>query len=167
MCFSAINGSGPAYLSELLLVYTPSRTIRSSSDTRMLKIQQYNTRLMASAPSLALYEEDGPQYWALSYTVHELWLMVGKTSYWLKWTDCLSERYDWNHWSAEDWMPRNRVQAWEENLVVNEKYRLQVLFLLNSREWDDCYSIPRKHTERLTVTQVVWDQAASGGTCQK
>ena len=36
MCFNAINGSGPAYLSELLHVYTPSRTLRSFSDTRML-----------------------------------------------------------------------------------------------------------------------------------
>ena len=41
MCFSAVNGSGPVYLSELLHVYTPSRTLRSSSDTHMLKIQQY------------------------------------------------------------------------------------------------------------------------------
>ena len=41
MCFSAISGSGPAYLSELLHVYTPSRTLRSSSDTRMPEIQQY------------------------------------------------------------------------------------------------------------------------------
>ena len=41
MCLSAINGSGPAYLSELLHVNTPSRTLRSSSDTRMLKIQKY------------------------------------------------------------------------------------------------------------------------------
>ena len=39
MCFSAISGSGPAYLSELLHVCTPSCTLRSSSDTRMLKIQ--------------------------------------------------------------------------------------------------------------------------------
>ena len=55
MCFSAINGSCPAYLSELLHVYTPSRTLRSFSDTRMLEIQQYkHTRLMAFAPSLAL-----------------------------------------------------------------------------------------------------------------
>ena len=44
MCFSAINGSGPAYLSELLHVYTPSRTLRSSSDTRMLEIQQYKRK---------------------------------------------------------------------------------------------------------------------------
>ena len=54
MCFSAISDSGPAYLSELLHVYTPSHTLRSSSETRMLEIQQYNARLMAFAPSLAL-----------------------------------------------------------------------------------------------------------------
>ena len=41
---SAINGSGPAYLSELLHVYTPSRTLRSSPDTRMLGIQQYKRK---------------------------------------------------------------------------------------------------------------------------
>ena len=44
MCFSAINGFGPAYLSELLHVYAPSRTLRSSSDTRMLEIQQYERK---------------------------------------------------------------------------------------------------------------------------
>ena len=44
MCFSAISGSGPAYLSELLHVYTPSRTLRSSSDTHMLEIQQYKRK---------------------------------------------------------------------------------------------------------------------------
>ena len=38
MCFSAIDCSGPAYLSELLHVYIPSRTLRSSSGTRMLEI---------------------------------------------------------------------------------------------------------------------------------
>ena len=45
VCFSAISGSGPAYLSELLHVYTPSRTLRSSSDTRMLEIQQYKRKI--------------------------------------------------------------------------------------------------------------------------
>ena len=44
MCFSAIGGSGPAYLSELLHVYTPSHTLCSSSDTRMLEIQQYKRK---------------------------------------------------------------------------------------------------------------------------
>ena len=38
MCFNSMNGSGLAYLSELLHVLTPSRTLHSSSDTRMLKI---------------------------------------------------------------------------------------------------------------------------------
>ena len=44
MCFNAINGSGPAYLSELLHVYAPSRTLCSSSDTCMLKIQRYKCK---------------------------------------------------------------------------------------------------------------------------
>ena len=39
-----MNGSGPAYLSELLYVWTPPHTLRSSSDTRMLKIQQYKRK---------------------------------------------------------------------------------------------------------------------------
>ena len=33
---------------------TPSRTLRSSSDTRMLKIQKYKRKKTAFAPSLAL-----------------------------------------------------------------------------------------------------------------
>ena len=44
ICFNAINGSGPAYLSELLHVYTPSRTLRSSSDIRMLNLQEYKRK---------------------------------------------------------------------------------------------------------------------------
>ena len=44
VCFIAMNGSGPAYLSELLHVYTLSHTLRSSSDTRILKIQQYKRK---------------------------------------------------------------------------------------------------------------------------
>ena len=54
MCFSAINGSGPAYLSELLHLYTPSRTLRSSSDTRVLEIQQYKRKTHGFRTSLAL-----------------------------------------------------------------------------------------------------------------
>ena len=44
MCFNAINGSGPAYLSELLHVCSPSRTLRSSSDTRRLEIQPHKRK---------------------------------------------------------------------------------------------------------------------------
>ena len=46
MCFNvcvSVCGSGLAYLSELLHVYTPSRTLRSCH-TRMLKIQQYKRK---------------------------------------------------------------------------------------------------------------------------
>ena len=45
ICFNTISGCGPAYLSELLHVYTPSRTQRSSSDTRILKIHQYKPKI--------------------------------------------------------------------------------------------------------------------------
>ena len=45
MCFSDISGSGPAYHSELLHVYTLSCTLFSSSDTRMLEIQQYKCKI--------------------------------------------------------------------------------------------------------------------------
>ena len=59
MCFSAINGSGPAYLSELLHVYTPSRPLRSSSDTRMLEIQQYKSK----THSFRTFPCFGPYIW--------------------------------------------------------------------------------------------------------
>ena len=39
MCYNAITGSAPSYLSELLHLYSPSRCLCSSSDTHMLKIQ--------------------------------------------------------------------------------------------------------------------------------
>ena len=59
MSFSAINGSDPAYLSELLHVYTPSRTLRSSSDTRMLEIQQYKRKTR----SFRTFSCFGPHIW--------------------------------------------------------------------------------------------------------
>ena len=54
-----VNGSGPAYLSELLHVYTPSRTLRSSSDTRMLKIQKYKRK----SQGFRTFYFFGPQIW--------------------------------------------------------------------------------------------------------
>ena len=59
MCFNAINSSGPAYLSELLHVYIPSRTLRSSSDTRILKIQQYKRK----AHGFCTFSCFGPHIW--------------------------------------------------------------------------------------------------------
>ena len=59
MCFSAINGSGPAYLFEPLHAYAPSRTPRSSSDTRMLKIQRYKRKTR----SFRTFSCFGPHIW--------------------------------------------------------------------------------------------------------
>ena len=42
MCYSAITGSAPSYLSELLQLYSPSRSLRSSPHARMLKIQRFS-----------------------------------------------------------------------------------------------------------------------------
>ena len=44
ICYNAITGSATSYLSELLHLYSPSRSLRSSSDTRMLKIQRFNRK---------------------------------------------------------------------------------------------------------------------------
>ena len=44
MCYNAITGSAPSYLSELLHLYSPSRSLGSSSDTRMLTIQRFNRK---------------------------------------------------------------------------------------------------------------------------
>ena len=57
--FSAINGSGPAYLSELLHVYTPSYTLCTSSDTYILKIQQYTCKSRGFHTSSCF----GPHIW--------------------------------------------------------------------------------------------------------
>ena len=54
VCFHAINGSSPTYLSELLHIYTLSHTLRSSSDFRMLKIQQNKRKTHGFALSLTL-----------------------------------------------------------------------------------------------------------------
>ena len=61
ICFSALNGSGPAYLSELLHVYTLSCTLSSSSDTRMLEIQQYKRK----THSFRTFSCFGPHIWNL------------------------------------------------------------------------------------------------------
>ena len=58
-CFSTINGSGTAYLSELLHVYTPSCTLCYSSDACMLKIQQSKHKTLG----FCIFSCFGPQIW--------------------------------------------------------------------------------------------------------
>ena len=44
LCFNAITSSTSAYLSDLLHLYSPSRSLRSSADTRLLKIPLYKCK---------------------------------------------------------------------------------------------------------------------------
>ena len=52
LCHSLLSGSGPQYLSDLTHVYTPSRSLHSSSDTHILstpnvKLKSYGQRSFA------------------------------------------------------------------------------------------------------------------------
>ena len=44
LCLNAITFSTPAYLSDLLHLYSPSRSLRSSADIRLLKIPLYKCK---------------------------------------------------------------------------------------------------------------------------
>ena len=44
LCFKIISHQAPIYLSELLQLYTPSRQLRSFSDTRVFRIPPFRTR---------------------------------------------------------------------------------------------------------------------------
>ena len=44
ICFNAITSTYPVYLSDLLFLYSPSRSLRSSADTRLLKIPLYKCK---------------------------------------------------------------------------------------------------------------------------
>ena len=62
-------------------------------------------------------KENGSQYWALRHTVHELW------SWWrqvIEWSGLISVREVWlKPLESSRLNAQNRVQAGEENLVVN------------------------------------------------
>ena len=57
--YNAITGSAPSYLSELLHLYNPSRSLRSSSDTRMLKLQRFNRK----THGFRTFSHFGPHIW--------------------------------------------------------------------------------------------------------
>ena len=59
MCYNAITGSAPSYLFELVHLYSPSRSLRSSSDTRMLKIQRFNRK----THGFCTFSHFGPHIW--------------------------------------------------------------------------------------------------------
>ena len=59
LCFNAITSSTPAYLSDLLHLYSPSRSLRSSADTRLLKIPLYKCKTKGDHVSSYF----GPSVW--------------------------------------------------------------------------------------------------------
>ena len=46
ICFNSFSGFAPRYLSELLHIYTPSRQLRSSADTRVYRIPTVRTKTL-------------------------------------------------------------------------------------------------------------------------
>ena len=59
MCFNAITGSALSYLFDLLHLYSPSRSLRSSSGTRMLKFQRFNRK----THGFRTFTHFGPHNW--------------------------------------------------------------------------------------------------------
>ena len=59
MCYNAITGSTPSYLSELLHLYSSSHSLRSSSDTCMLKIQCF----IRKTHGFRTFSHFGPHIW--------------------------------------------------------------------------------------------------------
>ena len=59
MCFNAITGSALSYLFDLLHLYSPSRSLRSSSGTRMLKFQRFNRK----THGFRTFSHFGPHNW--------------------------------------------------------------------------------------------------------
>ena len=59
VCFNAISSSTPACLSDLLHLYSPSRSLRSSADTRLLKIPLYTCKTKGDLA----FSYFGPSVW--------------------------------------------------------------------------------------------------------
>ena len=59
LCFNVIKSTGPQYLSEFLHLYTPSRDLRSSVDTRILKIPRSDSKAFGQK----LFSQVGPSTW--------------------------------------------------------------------------------------------------------
>ena len=72
MCYNAITGSAPSYLSDLLHLYSPSRSLRSSSDTHA-QLQCFNCKthgfLTFSHFDRHIWNNLPPRHQALCYSL--------------------------------------------------------------------------------------------------
>ena len=65
-CFHIISGTAPSYLSELLHLYSPSRFLRSASDTRIFRVPRVCRRTFGERS----FQYIGPVIWnSLSFSV--------------------------------------------------------------------------------------------------
>ena len=59
LCFSSINSSAPDYLSDILHLYSPARSLRSSADTRLLKLPLFKCKTKGDRA----FSHFGPSVW--------------------------------------------------------------------------------------------------------
>ena len=59
LCYSSLSGTGPQYLSDLIQMYTSSRCLHSSSDTRILRIPTVKTKCYGQR----FFAYQGPTIW--------------------------------------------------------------------------------------------------------
>ena len=59
MCYNSIIASNPQYLADLLQIYTPSRTLRSTADTRKRKISLFQKKFSGQRS----FSYQGPVTW--------------------------------------------------------------------------------------------------------
>ena len=59
LCYSSLSDSGPVYLSSVLRIYTPSRQLRSSSDSRILSVPSVKTKTFGQRS----FSYAGPVIW--------------------------------------------------------------------------------------------------------
>ena len=59
MCYNSVTTSTPQYLADLLQIYTPSRTLRSTADTRKLKIPLFKRKYSGQGS----FSYQGPVTW--------------------------------------------------------------------------------------------------------
>ena len=78
LCFKSFNNLAPSYISDLLHVYTPSRQLRSASDTRIFRIPSCRTKTHGQRS----FSYQAPILWnQLPYSVrHSLTLTSFKSS---------------------------------------------------------------------------------------
>ena len=59
ICFKIVTGTAPAYLSDQVSLYVPSRSLRSSSDSRLL----HQSRFKRKSHGFRSFSVFGPQLW--------------------------------------------------------------------------------------------------------